>query len=75
MTRADHDHELEILHDGGYTGWHDETGAFAPHPPDFYLPDGTINPDWQPTGGDPTDHATRMADLVIHWYETGETPF
>ncbi|GAB3170089.1 hypothetical protein GCM10027059_36040 [Myceligenerans halotolerans] len=76
MTWKDYYDELAILKAGGYTGRHDENGNYAPHPPDFYLPDGTINPDRQ--GPDPdeiTTHATRMADIVEHWYLTGETPF
>ncbi|WP_253867939.1 hypothetical protein [Promicromonospora umidemergens] len=35
-----------------YTGWWDENGNLAPWPEDFFLPDGTINPDWQPSPGD-----------------------
>ncbi len=71
MTWKDYHEELAILRAGGYTGWHDEDGNYAPHPPDFYLPDGTINPAWH--GPDPT--AIRMADIVTHWHETGEILF
>jgi hypothetical protein len=58
MTWADYYRELDILRSGGYTGWHDETGAYAPHPPDFYLEDGTINPHWQPAAGPTPDPIT-----------------
>ena len=79
MTWADYHEELRILKAGGYTCWHDQTGAYAPHPPDFYLPDGTINPDWQPSGDDPNDDpenlTTSLAELERHWHETGEAPF
>ncbi|MBE1878482.1 hypothetical protein [Myceligenerans pegani] len=35
-----------------YTGWWDEDGRLAPWPEDFFLPDGTINPHWQPSPAD-----------------------
>lgn len=41
---------------GQETGWWDEDGRPAPWPDDFFLDDGTINPDWQPAGRrSPTD--------------------
>ena len=36
-----------------YLGWWDENGRPAPWPEDFFLPDGTVNPHWQPSSGGP----------------------
>ncbi|MCU6479521.1 hypothetical protein [Arthrobacter sp. A2-55] len=47
------EHDLALLAAGYDTGWWDEHGRPAPWPEDFWLPDGTIHPDWQPTGNNP----------------------
>lgn len=45
------DKDLALLAAGIETGWWDEHGRPAPWPADFWLDDGTVNPDWQPAGG------------------------
>ena len=40
------EHDLSLLTAGEETGWWDENGAPAPWPEDFWLADGTPNPDW-----------------------------
>lgn len=41
-------HDLTLLAAGQETGWWDKHGRPAPWPEDFFLTDGTINPDWSP---------------------------
>jgi hypothetical protein len=41
--------DLALLTAGNDTGWWDEHGRPAPWPEDYWLPDGSINPDWQNT--------------------------
>ena len=41
-----HDYDLALLAAGDETGWWDDTGAPAPWPEDFWMADGSINPDW-----------------------------
>lgn len=53
-----HEHDLALLAAGAETGWWDDTGAPAPWPEDFWLADGSINPDWStaaPDWKDPED--------------------
>ncbi|MEA5055274.1 MAG: hypothetical protein VB093_17780 [Propionicimonas sp.] len=47
-----HAHDLALLATGEETGWWDDTGRPAPWPNDFWLADGTINPDWRTTDPD-----------------------
>ena len=47
--------DLELLATGHDTGWWDVHGRPAPWPDDFWLPDGTINPDWRPSGHTPEE--------------------
>ena len=42
--------DLALLTAGYDTGWWDEHGRPAPWPEDFWLADGTINPEWQQDG-------------------------
>lgn len=45
--------DLADLAAGNQTGWWDDHGRPAPWPEDFFLADGTINPDWRPAPGEP----------------------
>ena len=53
LNRSDHD--LALLAAGEETGWWDDRGRPAPWPEDFWLADGTINPDWQTAATDPEE--------------------
>lgn len=44
------EHDPALLSAGHETGWWDDRGRPAPWPQDFWLAEGTINPDWQPDG-------------------------
>ncbi len=51
-----------LLAAGHETGWWDEHGRPAPWPEDFWRPDGTINPDWQPGGTTPEEEPGPASD-------------
>lgn len=50
-------HDLALLVAGNDTGWWNEHGRPAPWPEDFWLPDGTINPDWQTNSPNQTEES------------------
>ncbi|MDQ0093388.1 hypothetical protein [Paeniglutamicibacter psychrophenolicus] len=54
--------DLVLLAAGHETGWWDEHGRPAPWPEDFWLPDGTISPAWQPTGTTPEEEPDSASD-------------
>jgi len=54
-TSSQHHHDLALLTAGHDTGWWDEHGRPAPWPDDVWLPDGSINPDWQTSSDNPTE--------------------
>ncbi len=49
------DRDLALLAAADETGWWDEHGRPAPWPEDFWLADGTINPDWQQNNPNPKE--------------------
>lgn len=53
---------LGLLASGHETGWWDENGRPAPWPEDFWLPDGTINPAWQPSDTTPEEEPDTASD-------------
>ncbi|RAN72401.1 hypothetical protein B5P43_32805 [Bacillus sp. SRB_336] len=52
-SQRHHDHGL--LAAGHDTGWWDDQGGPAPWPEDYWLPDGTINPDRQTNSHNQTE--------------------
>ena len=58
MNHTQPEHDLALPAADGDTGWWDEHGRPAPWPEDYWLPDGTINPDWQPSGTNPKPETT-----------------
>lgn len=58
--------DLELLAAGHNTGWWDERGRPAPWPDDFWLPGGTINPDWRPSGHNPEEETTPATATENH---------
>ncbi|MEU4365669.1 hypothetical protein [Promicromonospora sp. NPDC023987] len=67
--------DTQLLHDTGWSGFWDETGRPVSWPDEAFDTDGNLTGEANLHHDHDTDPAIRMADLVIHWYETGETPF
>lgn len=57
------EHDLALLAAGDETGRWDEHGRPAPWPENFWLTDGTINPDWRHTGHDPKEETDTDTQL------------